>query len=445
MAVAKVERRLLAVLAADVVGYTRLMEADEARTIARLKAVRAEVAGPLVVQHHGRLVNFVGDSALAAFESVVDAVSCAVDIQRVVAERNAGLPEAERLLFRVGVTLADVALLDGEVYGDGVNLAARLGQLCEPGGVVVSGTAYDHLQGKLDGLPLDFAGEHRVKNVARPVRVYRVRLHGRPAGRHLPRGLWRHGAVAALPAAALAVGLWWRWTPAAPPPADKPSVAVLPFENLSGDPAQAYLGEGFADDVITELARSRELTVLARDTSFSLKGRSEGADAAARAFGVRYLLGGSLRRTGESLRLTAWLEDTASGHQVWAERYDIGAPALVATQDDIAHRVAATLSSEVREAEKAGSLRRTPGSLDVYELALRGLALKHEFTADSFRAGRAVLRRAIQLDPDYAPAYVYLGYLDAIDGIADYTGERRRVPPAVGGTPDWSLRGQGRG
>jgi adenylate cyclase len=243
MAVAQLDRRMLAVLAADVVGYSRLMEADEPGTIARLKAVRAEVADPLIASHHGRLVKLMGDGALVVFESVVDAVTCAAAIQRAVTERNAGLPEAERVVFRMGVNLGDVALVDGDVDGDGVNVAARLEQMCDPGGVVVSGTAYDQLHGKLD-LPLDFAGERQLKNIARPIRVYRV------AG---------------------AEGVFGR--DKAVPPATKPTIAVLPFDNMSGDPEQGYFSDGVTGDIITELSRFRSLFVIARNSSFVFKGR----------------------------------------------------------------------------------------------------------------------------------------------------------------------------
>src|SRR3954452_5752745 len=237
MAVAQLDRRMLAVLAADVVGYSRLMEADEPGTIARPKAVRAEIADPLIARHHGRLVKLMGDGALVVFDSVVDAVACAVEIQRATAGRNAGLPEAERLVFRIGVNLGDVALVDGDVYGDGVKVAARLEQVCDPGGVIVSGTAYDQLHGKLD-LALDFAGEQRVKNIARPVRAYRVRLDGvrrrrRPGARHLAR----YAAVATilLLAAAAVVG-WWLW-PRTAAGTGRPSIAVLPVDNRGGDRA----------------------------------------------------------------------------------------------------------------------------------------------------------------------------------------------------------------
>jgi adenylate cyclase len=262
------------------------------------------------------------------------------------------------------------------------------------------------------------------------VRAYRVRLDGgagpwrpRRARPHLGWRPWWAGA-ALLASLLLAGGGWWLLRPAGPAGA-QPSIAVLPFDNLSADPEQGYLADGFADDIITELARNKELAVLARNTSFSFKGKGLRAEEIARELGVRYVLEGSLRRIGDGLRLTVQLVEGSDGRHVWAERYDIAARDIAATQDEIARRVAATLFSELRETEKAGSLRRSPGSLDVYALALRGLALKHQFSAESFRAGRAALQRAIALDPGYAPAHAYLGYLDAIDAVNGYTGERR--------------------
>jgi TolB-like protein/class 3 adenylate cyclase len=421
----RVERRLAAILAADIVGYSRLIEQDEARTLAAIRELRREVIDPLLAEHHGRVVKLMGDGAIIEFASVVDAVACAVAVQKGVAAWQTEVPSQGRIVFRIGVNLGDVVVEGDDLLGDGVNVAARLQQLCAPGGVLVAGTAYDHLQGKLD-LPLAFAGEQHLKNIERPVRTYRLRPDGRRPSRRwraspqLNRLRW----AAVLLALLIADGSWW-WLRSVAPTGARPSVAVLAFDNLSGDPEQGYLADGFAEDIITELARNNELTVLARTTSFSLKGQDKAADAAARTLGVRYVLDGSLRRTGDSLRLTAQLVDGASGRNLWAERYDVEAADIVTTQDVMARRVAATLFSEVRETEKAASLRRTPASLDVYELALRGLALKHQFSAVAFRAGRAALRQAIELDPGYAPAHAYLGYLDAIDVASGYTGEKR--------------------
>ena len=270
MATGRVERRLAAILAADVAGYSRLMERDEAGTLARLKAHRKELVEPLLAEHRGRVVKLMGDGALVEFASVVDATTCAVAIQRGMAEREAGMAEEERVRFRIGINLGDVIREeDGDLYGNGVNVAARLEQAAEPGGIVLSGTAADHLQGKLDcGLaPL---GELRLKNIGRPVRAYRV------------------GLGADIAAAAGMVSS----------PPDKPAVAVLPFDNLSGDPEQAYFSDGITEDVITELARFRELLVIARNSSFAFRGKAADMREIGRALGAGYVVEGSVRRAG---------------------------------------------------------------------------------------------------------------------------------------------------
>lgn len=274
MSISALDRKLLAILAADMVGYSKAMEADEAGTIKRLKAIRADLINPAVSRRRGTIVKLMGDGTLVAFDSVVDAVGCAAEFQNIVAARNADVPEHERIVFRVGINLGDVVLVDGDVYGDGVNVAARLEQLAEPGGVLVSGTAYDHLQGKLDW-PLDFVGEQQVKNISRPVRMYRLRLDGKRARRPLlgsiPR--WVRRAVAAVVALALAGGgVWWFLQPA--PLSDKPSVAVLPFENFGGDQATGRLADGLTEDIITDLARFPEFEVVARNSTEVYKGRT---------------------------------------------------------------------------------------------------------------------------------------------------------------------------
>lgn len=267
------DRKLLAILAADMAGYSKAMEADEAGTIARLRAVRTEVIDPAIARHHGRIIKLMGDGALVAFDSVVDAVACAVEIQTASGTRNAGLPEAERAVFRIGVNLGDVALVDDDVYGDGVNVAARLEQLAEPGGVMVSGTAYDHLQGKLD-CPLDFLSEQRVKNISRPVRIYRLRLDGKRVRRPFRQIMPHWAAIAAV--AILVLGLTGAWSfffqPA--PLSAKPSVAVLPFANYGGDDATGRLADGLTEDIITDLARFPELEVVARNSTEVYKGKA---------------------------------------------------------------------------------------------------------------------------------------------------------------------------
>ena len=282
MTTARAERRLAAILAADVAGYSRLMERDEAGTLERLKAHHRELVEPLLAEHRGRVVKLMGDGALCEFTSAVEAVECAVRIQRGMAEREREVPDAERLRFRIGINLGDVIHeADGDLYGDGVNIAARLEGLAEPGGVVVSGTAYDHLQGKLHcGLvPM---GEQRLKNIERPVRAYRVDL----------------GTAAATSVTA------------APSLPDKPAIAVLPFDNLSGDPEQAYFSDGITEDVITELSRFRELLVIARNSSFAFRGKATDVREVGRALGAGYVVEGSVRRAGNRVRITAQLRVT---------------------------------------------------------------------------------------------------------------------------------------
>src|SRR5689334_17654930 len=284
MAAVRAERRLAAILAADVVGYSALMERDEDRTLARLKAHRRDFIEPLIAEYQGRIVKLMGDGALVELASGVDAVRCAVLIQQGMAEREAKVAEAERIRFRIGINLGDVIHeSDGDLYGDGVNVAARLEQLAEPGGVVVSGTAFDHLQGKL-GRDLEYLGERRLKNIERPVRVYRVT------------------GVAAAPSAPPALSL-----------PDRPSLAVLPFDNMSADPEQEFFADGITEDLITALSRLREFFVIARNSSFTYKGKPVDVREVGRALGVRYLLEGSVRRSGQRLRITAQLVEAATG------------------------------------------------------------------------------------------------------------------------------------
>ena len=389
MAVDQLDRRTLAVLAADVVGYSRLMEADEPGTIARLKAVRAEVVDPLIAEHHGRLVKLMGDGALVVFESVVDAVSCAVAIQRAVAGRDAGLPEAERIVFRIGVNLGDVALVDGDVYGDGVNVAARLEQMCDPGGVVVSGTAYDQLHGKLD-LVLDFAGEQQLKNIARPVRAYRARLDG--TARRRVRFGWRPArprpvSVAATVALALLVmaGGWYALVARRPTPTSEvpsgtvaqgvqPSLVVLPFTNMSGDPSLDYFGDGITEDLTAQLARNPELRVIARSTAFAYKGKPVDMRRLGRELGARYALESSVRKAGDKVRIVAQLIDTATGTHVWADRYDEEGGDILSLQDQVAQRILASLGGfhgQIRQAAYRQVWAKPAATLEEYDYFLR--------------------------------------------------------------------------
>ncbi len=290
------ERRLAAILAADVVGYSRLMGADEAGTFGRLTALREEVVAPKVAERQGRIVKLMGDGILAEFGSVVQAVDCAVEIQRLVIEREAALPEDDRIRLRIGVNLGDVIVEAADIYGDGVNVAARLEGLAEPGGICLSGPAYDTVEGKLD-LAFEELGPQPMKNIARPVRVYRVRPAVAPT------------AKTARPALA-------------PKPSRRPAIAVLPFVNLSRDADQQYFSDGVTEDVSTELTRFRTIEVLARQSAFALRDQSADLRAAVARLGADYVLEGSLRRAGNRIRLTAQLIEVGSGRQVWADRYD---------------------------------------------------------------------------------------------------------------------------
>jgi TolB-like protein/class 3 adenylate cyclase/Tfp pilus assembly protein PilF len=412
MTVPPLDRKLLAILAADVVGYSKAMEVDEAGTIARLSAIRAELTDPAIARHHGRIVKLMGDGALVVFDSVVDAVVCAAEIQKAVAARNAGLPEPERIVFRIGVNLGDVALVDGDVYGDGVNVAARLEQLAERGGVMVSSTAYDHLQGKLDW-PLDFAGEHQVKNISRPVRMYRLRLDGRQARRPLlgsmPR--WAMPVIAAFAALAVFAATWQFW------PTDmasiKPSIAVLPFDNYSGDEATGRLADGLTEDIITDLSRMSELDVIARNSTEVYKGKSADVRQIGRDLKVRYVLEGSIQRQGERIRATAQLIDAQTGSHVWSERWDRPVQDVFAVQTEIADSILSQFevsTGPIKSAEHSTARRKRPQSLTAYDLNLLGVEKQLSPTRESIAESMEILKKAVVADPGYARAWINLAW-----------------------------------
>ena len=385
------ERKLAAILAADVVGYSRLMSDNEADTFDRLRAHRKELFEPEIAKHHGRIFKLMGDGLLAEFGSVVDAVECAAGLQREMARRNDGLPDNRRIQVRIGINLGDVIVEGEDRHGDGVNIAARLQELAEPGGLAVSGTAYDHLQGKV-GIALEFLGEQHVQNIARPVRVYRARLD-RPITVEKP--------TLALP--------------------DKPSIAVLPFMNMSGDPEQQYFSDGVTEDIITELSRFRRLQVLARHSSFRYRGQDVDPVRVGRELGVQFLVEGSVRRLAEHMRITAQLIDAASGHHVWAERFDCNQEDVFAIQDQVVRRIVGTLVGRLDAAGVERARRKPPASLAAYECVLRGAALP--FGNPSVDAEkRRMFERAIALDPDYGLAYARLAFVVFLDWFADMTG-----------------------
>jgi adenylate cyclase len=413
------ERKLAAILSADVEGYSRLMSADEAATVRAITEYR-EVIASAVSRHGGRVVDAPGDNVLAEFASVVDAVESAVEIQRTLHGRNADLPVARQMRFRIGINLGDVIVEGPRLYGDGVNIAARLESLAEGGGICLSGTAYDQIEGKLP-LDYEFMGQHSVKNIARPVRVYRVRLEPGSAARSLPRTRRAGPRAKALIAAIaivilLAVGGWagWQWfrTPesAGLPLPDKPSVAVLPFSNLSQDPTQEYFSDGVTEDLITGLSKVSGLFVIARNSVFTYKGRPVKVRDVGRDLGVRYVLEGGVQRAGSRVRITAQLVDASTGYHIWAERYDREMGDIFAVQDEVTQQIVRALAVKLSEGEK-GRLGRTPtGVPEAYDLVLRG----HEALRRTTREGNAEARRlfvkALDLDPAYASAYAGLSW-----------------------------------
>ena len=372
------ERRLAAIMAVDVVGYARLIRADEEGTIAALKALRADLVGPKLSEHNGRIVKLMGDGMLAEFPSVVDAVRAAVETQQAMAEHNSGLPEDKRIEFRVGINLGDVVIDGDDIHGDGVNVAARLEGMAEPGGICISGMVYEGVRDRID-IPFEDMGEQEVKNIARPIRVWR----------------WSE-AVRAGPTVTGSKPL---------PLPDKPSIAVLPFENMSGDAEQEYFSDGISEDIITELSKFHELFVIARNSSFTYKGRAVDVKQIGRELGVRYVVEGSVRKAASRVRITAQLIDAASGSHIWADRYDGALDDIFDLQDDIATGVVGAIQPQLHRAEVERVRHKRPESLDAYDFALRGLAHMNELTPEGTAEGLKQFLKAIEADPGYARAY----------------------------------------
>ncbi|MSO76963.1 MAG: adenylate/guanylate cyclase domain-containing protein, partial [Alphaproteobacteria bacterium] len=368
MAEERVDRRLAAIFAGDIAGYSRLMGADEEGTLRQLKAHRQELVDPKIAEHRGRIVKTTGDGMLVEFVSVVDAVRCAVDIQRGMAERNAGVAAEKRIEFRVGINVGDIIGDANDIYGDGVNVAARLEALADPGGIMVSSNVYEQVRDKL-GFGFEDMGEQTVKNIARPVGVHRVTL-----------------VESATPITA---------TSAAPAPAeealalpDKPSIAVLAFSNLSGDPEQEYFCDGVSEDIITELSRFRSLFVIARNSSFSYKGKSPDIRQVGKELGVRYVLEGSIRRAGLRIRVTGQLIDTLTGNHIWADRYDRVLEDIFAVQEELTQSIVRAIMPEIEAAELEKVRRRRPDSLGAHEIAVRAWAKVGEAFIKNDRALR---------------------------------------------------------
>jgi len=395
-------RRLAAILAADVAGYSRLMGVDEEGTLERLKALRRELLDPKIAEHHGRIVKTTGDGLLVEFASVVDAVRCAVAVQQAMPERNTGVGAESRIEFRIGINLGDVIVEGDDIYGDGVNIAARIEALADPGGVFVSNTVHDQVRDRLP-FAFDDLGEQQVKNIARPVRVYRVRDTDKSASALAP-------TVLPLP--------------------DKPSIAVLPFANISGDPEQEYFADGMVEEIITALSRVRWLFVIARNSSFTYKGHAVGVNQIGRELGVRYVLEGSVRKAGNRVRITAQLVEAESGAQLWADRFEGSLEDVFQLQDDVAVSVAGVIEPALQAAEARRSAKRPTRDLTAYDLFLRALAVGSSRSKAGITRALDFSEQAIGRDPHYGSA---LGYAAScrvvmdVNGWTEELGQNRRA------------------
>ena len=369
-------RRLAAILAADIAGYSRLIGVDEGGTLQTLKAIRAELIDPTIAAHNGRLVKTMGDGLLVEFGSVVDALHCATEVQAGMAERNSTVPADKRIEFRIGINVGDIAVEDGDIFGDGVNIAARPESIAEPGGICVSARVQEDAIGKLD-LVFEDLGEQTLKNIARPVRAYRVAT--RPVATTEPE------------------------TPALALP-DKPSIAVLPFANMSGDPEQEYFADGMVEEIITALSRIRWLFVIARNSTFAYKGQAVDVNQVGRELGVRYVLEGSVRKAGGRVRITAQLIDALTGTYLWADRFEGSLEDVFDLQERVAISVAGVIEPTLQRAEIRRSAARPTTDLNAYDLYLRACAAAHRETQEEIFAALGLLEQAIALDRHYGPA-----------------------------------------
>jgi adenylate cyclase len=389
------ERRLAAIFAADVVGYSRLIGADEEGTLARLKAHRRELIDLKIADHQGRIVKTTGDGVLAEFASPVKAVRCAIDVQYGMAERNAGVPQEQRIEFRIGINLGDVIVEDdGDIYGDGVNVAARLENIAEPGAVYISRTVRDFVDGTPE-LVLEDLGERELKNIARLVQVFRI-------------------------APPQAVGAAQAGPPAVP---HKPSIAVLPFTNMSGDAEQEYFSDGISEDLITDLSKISGLFIIARNSTFAYKGRSVKVQEIGRDLGVRFVLEGSIRKAGNRVRITAQLIDAGSGGHLWAERFDRELTDIFATQDEVVEKIVAALAVNLTQGEAQRLRRRGTASVEAYETWLRARELLSRSTREAIAQAKAMYRRAIEIDPNFAAPHAGLSLATISDYVSDWAAD----------------------
>jgi adenylate cyclase len=433
MATKDFKRKLSAILSADVAGYSRLMGEDEAATVSTLETYR-EVMSTLIKQHRGRVVDSPGDNVLAEFGSVVDAVQCGVAVQNEFQARNAELPENRRMTFRIGINLGDVIEEGDRIYGDGVNIAARLEALANPGGICISKTAFDHIETKLP-LGYEYLGDQTVKNITKPVGAYRVLMEPRVtvAGekeKEKTVPVWRRKAIlaggAVLVLAVIAVGIWnfyFRPPPIEPalvermafPLPDKPSIAVLPFDNLTGDKDQEYFSDGITEEIITALSKTPKMLVIARNSTFSYKGKTVKVNQVAEELGVRYVLEGSVRKAGDRVRITAQLIDGLTGHHLWAERYDRDLKDIFALQDEITIKIISSLQVKLTNGELAGLAAKGTDNLEAYLKCIQARELIFKTTKEGNRKAQQLLEEALAIDPKYFQTYRLLGSSHLVD------------------------------
>jgi TolB-like protein/class 3 adenylate cyclase/Tfp pilus assembly protein PilF len=381
----RVERRLAAILAADVAGYSQLMGADEVGTLAALKAVRGKLVDPAIAAHRGRIVKTTGDGVLVEFASAVDAVTCAMAVQEKIAEHNRDA--VLKIVFRVGVNVGDIIIDGDDIFGDGVNIAARVENECEPGGVCISGNVFEQISGKTS-FAFDDLGEKSLKNIARPIRLY-----------------------AAKPAAFPATTAKLQIVPGKPLPLpDKPSIAVLPFQNMSGDPDQEYFADGMVEEITTALSRFHWLFVIARTSTFAYKGRAVDVKQVSRELGVRYLLEGSVRKSASRVRITGQLIDATTGAHLWADHFDGSLDNIFELQDQVASGVVGAIDPKLLAAEMARVKRKAPADLNAYDCFLRASDLIYQWTDESHEEALRLLYQAVKLDPEYAQAYAFASY-----------------------------------
>jgi len=374
------ERRLTAILAADVVGYSRLMGANETGTLAALKTLQTDFIDGKIAGHQGRIVKLTGDGMLVEFPSVVNAVACAAEVQRGMRDRNAGVPQDRRIEFRIGVNLGDVIVEGEDIFGDGVNVAARLESIAKPGGITISGSVRDHVGNRLD-LAFEDMGEQTLKNIERPIRVYSISLNS-PAAQDIKDA-----------------------TPAREEQLERPSIAVLPFNNMSGDPEQEYFSDGITEDIITDLSKVSGLFVVARNTAFTYKGKPVKVQQVGQALGVAFILEGSVRKAGSRVRVTGQLISSKDGGHVWADRYDRDLTDIFAIQDDITHAIVEQLKVKLLPQEKK-SIGQTPtDNVEAYTYYLRGRQFMQRHSKSNYQLARRMFAKAVELDPLYARAY----------------------------------------